>query len=85
MAREQAVEHGIRIFPSVSETLRLGGAQIAIDAIAVIGEHGNFPRTPRGNFMYPRWRYFDEISKVMREDGRVVPMYQDKISCLRLG
>ena len=78
MAREQAEEHGIRIFPSVADALRLGGGRLAVDAVAVIGEHGKYPRTPRGNFMYPRWRYFDEITRVMREDGRIVPMYQDK-------
>lgn len=78
MAREQAEEHGIRIFPTVSEALRLGGSRLAVDAVAVIGEHGDYPRTPRGNVMYPRWRYFDEITRVMQADGRVLPMYQDK-------
>ncbi|HEY3839309.1 MAG TPA: hypothetical protein VGL72_22205 [Bryobacteraceae bacterium] len=78
MAREQADEHGIRIFPTVSEALRAGGPRLAVDAVAVIGEHGVYPRTPRGNFMYPRWRYFDEVTRVMKEDGRVVPMYHDK-------
>jgi hypothetical protein len=58
MAREQAEEHGIRIFPTVSQALCLGGSRLAVDAVAVIGEHGDYPRTPRGNFMYPRWRYF---------------------------
>ncbi len=28
--------------------------------------------------MYPRRRYFDEIVRVMQQDGRVIPMYQDK-------
>ena len=28
--------------------------------------------------MYPRKRYFDEVVRVMKEDGRVLPMYQDK-------
>jgi hypothetical protein len=28
--------------------------------------------------MYPRKRYFDEITRVMREENRVLPMYQDK-------
>ena len=55
MAREQAAEYGIRICTSVTEAID------GVDGIAVIGEHGNYPRTSRGNFMYPRKRYFDEI------------------------
>jgi hypothetical protein len=46
--------------------------------VAVIGEHGDYPRTPRGNFMYPRRRYFDEITRVFEDESRVIPMYQDK-------
>jgi hypothetical protein len=78
MAREEAEEHGIRIFPTVADALRMGGRKLAVDAVAVIGEHGDYPRTPRGNFQYPRRRYFDEVTRVMEEDGRVIPMYQDK-------
>lgn len=78
LAREQAEEHRIKIYPSVAEAIRSGGSRIAVDAVAVIGEHGVYPRTPRGNFMYPRWRYFDETTRVMREENRVLPMYQDK-------
>lgn len=78
MAREQAEEHGIRIFRTVPKTLRLGGSRLAVDGAAVIGEHGDYPRSALGNVMYPRWRYFDEITRAMRADGRVIPMYQDK-------
>ena len=78
MAREQAGEHGITIYRSVAEALRLGGSKLAVDGIAVIGEHGNYPRTPLGNFAYPRKRYFDEITRVMEQDGRVVPLHNDK-------
>jgi hypothetical protein len=78
LAREQAEEHGIKIYPGVAEAIRLGGSQIAVDAVAVIGEHGVYPRTARGNFMYPRWRYFDEITRAMRDENRVLPVYQDK-------
>jgi len=72
LAREQAEEHGIKIYPSVAEAIH------SVDAVAVIGEHGSYPRTRLGNFMYPRWRYFDEITRVMRDEHRVLPMYQDK-------
>lgn len=78
MAREEAEEHRIRIYPTVAAALRQGGAKLAVDAVAIIGEHGDYPRTPRGNFTYPRRRYFDEVTRVMREDQRVIPMYQDK-------
>jgi hypothetical protein len=78
LAREQAEEHGIQIYPDVTAALRCGKARIAVDAVAVIGEHGEYPRTPLGNFMYPRWRYFDEITRAMRAEQRVIPMYQDK-------
>lgn len=78
MAREQADEHGVRIYPTVKEALTLGGGRIAVDGVAIIGEHGSYPRTALGNFMYPRWRYFDEITRAMQDSGRIVPMYQDK-------
>ncbi len=78
MAREEADEHHIRMYQTVAEALRLGGPKIAVDAVAIIGEHGDYPRTARGNFMYPRWRYFHEATEVMQRDGRVIPMYQDK-------
>jgi hypothetical protein len=78
MAREQAEEHGIKIYPTVAEALRLGGSKLAVDGIAVIGEHGVYPRTALGNFMYPRKRYFDEVTSVMQQDGRIVPLHSDK-------
>ena len=72
MAREQAAEYGIRICNSVSEAIA------DVDGIAVIGEHGNYPRTPRGNFMYPRKRYFDEIVRTFESQGRALPLLSDK-------
>lgn len=72
MAREQAAEYGIRICSSVAEAIE------GVQGIAVIGEHGEYPRTPRGNFQYPRKRYFDEIIRQFRVRGCVVPLLSDK-------
>jgi hypothetical protein len=72
MAREQAGDHGIRICRTMAEAIE------GVDGIAVIGEHGSYPRTPRGNFMYPRKRYFDEIVRSFEARGRVVPLLNDK-------
>jgi hypothetical protein len=78
MAREQAAEYGVRIYPSIAEALRMGGRRLAVDGVAIVGEHGRYPRTRRGNFMYPRWKFFEQATNVMREDGRVVPVFNDK-------
>ncbi len=78
MAREQAAEYGVTIYPDVASALRLGTAKLAVDGVAIIGEHGNYPRTARGNVMYPRWQRFDEVTQVLVKDGRVVPVMNDK-------
>ena len=72
MAREQAAEYGIRVCSSVAEAVK------DVDGIAVIGEHGQYPRSRLGNFQYPRKRYFDEITRVFAERRRPVPLFNDK-------
>ena len=72
MARDQAAEYGIRICPTVTEAIA------GVEGIAVIGEHGDYPRTKLGNFSYPRKRYFDEIASVFQREGRVRPLFSDK-------
>jgi hypothetical protein len=78
MAREQAEEFGVKIYPSVAEALRMGGSSLAVDGVVIIGEHGAYPRTPRGNFMYPRFKRFREVVDVFERDRRVVPLFSDK-------
>jgi hypothetical protein len=60
------------------------GKRLAVDAVAIIGEHGVSLRTPRGNFQYPRWRYFDQVIRVLREDAQVVPVHKRQILRLRV-
>ncbi len=72
MARDIAAEYRIRICPSVAEAIE------GVDAIAVIGEHGTYPRSPLGNFQYPRKRYFDQIVRSFERTGRTVPVFSDK-------
>lgn len=78
MAREQAEEYGIKIYKTVEEALCQGGGKLVVDGVAVIGEHGNYPRTPRGNFMYPRKKRFDEVTAVFAKNKRVLPLMNDK-------
>ena len=78
MAREQAEEYGVKIYKSVKEAVCLGGDKLAVDGVAVIGEHGDYSKTPRGNYMYPRKKRFDEVLAEFQRARRVVPLMNDK-------
>jgi hypothetical protein len=71
-------EFGFPIYKSVSEALRCGGEKLAVDAVLLIGEHGNYPKNEIGQKLYPRYELFSQIVKVFREDGRTTPVFNDK-------
>lgn len=78
MARQVARDYGITIYPTIHQALCLGGKELAVEGVLSIGEHGTYPRNERGQIMYPRKRFFDEIVAVFRSSGRVVPVFNDK-------
>jgi len=75
---ERADEFGFSVYPTIAETLRCGGEKLAVDAVLIIGEHGDYPRNELGQVLYPRYEFFEECVKVFEEDGRSVPIYNDK-------
>ena len=75
---DRAREFGFSVHPTISEALRCGGDKLAVDAVLLIGEHGEYPRNEKGQVLYPRYEFFKECVKVFKEDGRAVPIYNDK-------
>eukprot|EP00913_Durusdinium_trenchii_P008920 g8386.t1 len=55
-----------------------GMAKFAVDAVLSIGEHGDYPYTKFGQKMYPRKRFFDEITQPMIASNRFAPVFNDK-------
>lgn len=78
MARAASKAFNVPIFKTIGEALRLGGKELAVDAVLSIGEHGKYPKTKYGQVKYPRKRFFDEIAAVMKESKRFVPVFNDK-------
>jgi hypothetical protein len=78
LSRERAKEFGFTIYPTIAETLRLGGPKLAVDAVLIIGEHGNYPDNELGQRMYPRYPFFEQAVKVFDADGCVAPIFNDK-------
>src|SRR5204863_5006096 len=42
------------------------------------GEHGNYPTNDKGQILYPRRKFFEEVVKVFRASKRSVPVFNDK-------
>ena len=78
LSRQRAEEFGFKRYPSIAEALRCGGGTLAVDAVLVIGEHGDYPVNAIGQKQYPRFEFFRQIVDVFRKDGRTVPVFNDK-------
>ncbi|MGO9256413.1 MAG: hypothetical protein ACLQU1_08950 [Bryobacteraceae bacterium] len=79
LSRDRAARFpGMKIYPTIAEALTCGTGKLAVDGVVVVGEHGNYPRTPKGQVQYPRYRFFEEIVSVFRSSGRSVPVFSDK-------
>ncbi len=69
---------GMRVYPTIAEALTQGGSKLAVDGVVLVGEHGSYPRTEKGQVTYPRYQFFNEIVKVYKASGRVAPIFNDK-------
>jgi hypothetical protein len=78
LSRQRAKEFGFTIYPTIAQTLRCGGKQLAVDAVLIIGEHGNYPKSEWGQTKYPRYEFFKQVVDVFRQDGRTTPVFNDK-------
>lgn len=73
-----AEEFGVAVYPSIRRALLAGSNQLNVDAVLLIGEHGDYPWNERERHMYPRRYFFEQIAGVFAASGRSVPVFNDK-------
>jgi hypothetical protein len=78
LSEARAKEFGFRVYPTIAETLRCGGKKLAVDAVLIIAEHGDYGTNEIGQKLYPRYEFFQQCVNVFEQDGRAVPVYNDK-------
>lgn len=79
LSRDRAARHpGMKIYPTIAEALTLGGEKLAVDGVLLIGEHGEYPKNEKGQTLYPRYEYFQQVVDVYRRSGRTAPLFNDK-------
>ena len=78
IGRGMAERYGISLVKTPTDALTLGGEDLAVDGVLLIGEHGRYPTNDKGQRLYPRRRLFQEIVEVFRRTGKSVPVFNDK-------
>lgn len=68
----------IPIYKTVGEAVTLGGKELAVDGVVIVGEHGNYPTDLKGHWLLPRWWMYQQVIRVFEQSKRSVPVFNDK-------
>ena len=68
----------MKIYPTIADALILGGSDLAVDGVLLIGEHGSYPTNEKGQHLYPRYEFFKQIVSVYRATGKTASIFNDK-------
>jgi hypothetical protein len=78
LSYEEAQVYGLRLTKSIADALTEGSNRLAVEGVLLIGEHGNYKRNEKGQILYPRYEWMEQIVSVFRQTGQVVPVFCDK-------
>ena len=78
LARQRVKKYGLKLYPDIENALTLGSGKLAVDGVAIIAEHGDYPSNEKGQKLYPRYDWFKKCVKVFEASGRSVPVFNDK-------
>jgi hypothetical protein len=78
VSRDLARKHGFQVCSTIDQALTLGGKTLAVDGVIIVAEHGHYPRNARDQILYPRRRFFDEVTRTFARVGKSVPVFNDK-------
>lgn len=78
LGRKVCEAKGIPIFDTVSGALTLGGDELAVDGVVLVGEHGVYHNNLLGQKYYPRWWLYQQIIRVFEQSKRSAPVFNDK-------
>jgi len=78
LSRGMAATYGVKMAPTIREALTLGTDRLEVDGVLIIGEHGAYPLNSKGQHMYPRRRFFEEVVRTFEATNSTVPVFNDK-------
>ena len=66
------------VYPTIADALTLGTSRLAVDGVLLIAEHGDYPANDKGQTLWPRYEFFQQMAAVFRASRRSVPVFNDK-------
>lgn len=78
LGRKVCQAKNIPIHKTVADALTLGGKELAVDGVVLVGEHGIYHHNLKGQTYYPRWWLYQQIIRVFEQSKRSVPVFNDK-------
>jgi hypothetical protein len=78
IGRPLAKRWGVPVVNTIADALTLGGSTLAVDGVLIVAEHGQYGTNDKGQILYPRRRFFEEVVKIFRASKRAVPVFNDK-------
>ena len=67
----------VPIYDTIEQALIADG-ELRVDAVLLIGEHGEYGKNELGQLLYPRKELFDQIVAAYRRVGQCAPVFCDK-------
>jgi hypothetical protein len=78
MSADLAKRYGFKLYDTIEGALLCGGKTLAVDGVLSIAEHGKYKLNDKGQYLYPRRRFFEETCKVFDKTKKSVPVFNDK-------
>ena len=75
----------IPIYKTAGEAVTLGGTELAVDGVVIVGEHGDYPTDLKGHWLLPRWWMLPAGHQGLREEPALGAGLQRQASLLQLG
>ena len=73
----------IPIYTTVREALTLGGTDLAVDGVVIVGEHGDYPTDLKGHWLLPRWWMYQQVIRVFEQGNGAEPVRTESLDLLR--
>lgn len=73
-----AKAYGMPVTKTIADALTLGTGKLAVDAVILVCEHGDYPHNEKQQQLYPRYEFFEQVVQVFKNSGRSCPVFTDK-------